>query len=298
MEKLASTSAKNGNDLFESVGKLTSDIQQYIIYLDNTFQKVFAISKVELVRLPDEKKPLENFIDLIFHIACQKGIKTIAFHLRKEKISNTNISIHENEKILQLLADFQNQKDSDQQGKMEKKISAFALQDSDYIGMRKKLNFLFFGKEHFQDLTIEQRKEQEQVFSIFIQIPNSNKSSSCYIQNKNQTFTVLSNFQIRQAHLYETNLSWTKQNSENKNQNSSNLYETHLQQPNQKQENKIQPRLFLEVKVIESKIMKNNFTYETTLTMDTHQKTQNHLMFVFNSKVLAFQFPLKFTSNQ
>ncbi|CAD8203090.1 unnamed protein product [Paramecium octaurelia] len=274
IEKLASASAKNGNDLFESIGKLTSNIEQKIIYLDNTYQKVFAISKVELVRLPDEMKNLESFIDLIFHIACQKGIKTIAFHLRKEKITNKNISIHESEKILQLLAEVNKQQDSDQQAKQEKRSTFYALSEGDYIGMRKKLNLLFYGREDIQDFIREHKQEQEQIFSLLIQIPNTNRSSSCYIQNRNEIVTVLSNFQIKQAQLYETNLQWTTI----------------------KQENKM-PKLFLEIKVIESKIMKNNFTYETTLTIDTHQKTQNHLMFVFNQKVLAFQFPLKFRDN-
>lgn len=52
-EKLASTSCKNGNDLYTSLLKHMIEIKYKIIYLDNTFQKVFAISEVELIKLPD-----------------------------------------------------------------------------------------------------------------------------------------------------------------------------------------------------------------------------------------------------
>ncbi|CAD8091156.1 unnamed protein product [Paramecium primaurelia] len=270
-EKLASTSCKNGNDLYTSLLKHMIEIKYKIIYLDNTFQKVFAISEVELIKLPDNQEDLENFIDVVFHTSCQKGINTIAFHLRKVEITNQAITIYKSEKILQILQEVYAQKGLDQQDKQEQQFNCYALRDLDYKNMIRRLNYILYSKENFQDLTKEQQQEQEQIFSLIIQRPNSNRNTLCIFENKIEIVKVLSNFQIDKAQLYETNLAWAGEKRE-----------------------KAKPKLFLNAQVIESKKMKNGFTFETTIKVDHNQKSQNHLMFVLNQKVLAFQFPLKF----
>ncbi|CAD8105053.1 unnamed protein product [Paramecium sonneborni] len=275
-EKLVSISGKSGGEIFVALQKLLKDIRkEKIIYLDNSFQKIFAISiqKVELIKLPSKEKEddLESFIDLVFHISCQKGINTIAFHLTNQEIQNSTVGICKSEDILKQLNKLYSQKDHPQQEKPEKKTNCFLISSNT---IHQQINDILYGRKESLD------QEDHQIFSLIIQKQNSNSFSSCFLSNQN-LIRVLSNFQITKAQLYESNLEWSDDNNKKENLQGKEAD---------------QPKLLTaaNVNVEKSTEMQNKVRYETILNLNHNIVSKRHLLFVFNEKVIAYQFPLKF----